>query len=288
MAIFDRIRRAAGRTTTAPPADIGEPVPVHLLPDINQRITIGTAHESPVPSRVEDRGTAQMQLAFPAIDVAFGDEVTLTWERDDTWFRLTTRVTGVDSRSAVPTILVSASGHLSRYDERRSDLRRRIEFPVELRVLRARAIRAGRELHTYTTEVASSTITFATSAPFSPGDVVECKVLIGDGPDDVIGARLHVVRVDTHPGSWRSTCTGTIDEILRTDRARLMAAADAGGIATSELTPPDAHDPSSTASEPPTQDGVGGRDEPQHSRNVQFVLEWLQRGQSAPADDPTR
>jgi hypothetical protein len=183
--------------------------------------------------------------------------------------RLETHVTGVDSRSAVPTILVATEGHLSRYDDRRRDVRRLVELPIELRILRARGVRSGRELHTYTVEVASEHLRFETTATFSPGDVVEAKVRVGEGADDVVGTRLRVVRVDTLPGSWRSSCTAAFEEILRSDRARLLAAAEAAGTIT-------AHEPSpSHVAEPTTADGVGGRDEPRPLSDLQHVIDYL-------------
>jgi hypothetical protein len=287
VAIFDRIRRSRGAAQSSQ-TPVGEPVAEHLLPEINQRVTIAAHGTSSVPSRIEDIGATSLQLAFPALELEFGDPVTLTWERDDVWFSLDTYVTGLDSRAAVPTILVASSGFLSRYDERRRDVRRLIELPIELRVMRARGIRAGRELHTYTVEVSADTVRFMSSAPFSPGDMIETSIRIGDAQDDVVGARVRVIRVDTVPGSWRSSCTVTFDEILRTDRARLIAVADAEGVETERSDEP--ADRSPARSEPTTLDGVGGRDEPRSVGDLQSVLEWLRRTEPAPAreDDPAR
>jgi hypothetical protein len=287
VAIFDRIRRSRG-AAHQDDASFGEPVPEHLLPEINQRVTIAGRGSSTVPSRVEDVGATALQLAFPALELEFGDAATLSWERDDVWFSLETHVTGIDSRAAVPTILVASSGKLSRYDERRRDVRRSIELPIELRVLRARGIRAGRELHTYTVEIGTDAIRFVSSAPFVPGDMIEASIRIGEAQDDVVGARVRVIRVDTVPGSWRSSCTVAFDEILRSDRARLIAVADAGGIEAADSA--ETVDQSVAASEPTTLDGVGGRDEPRSVGDLQGVLEWLRRTEPAPAheDDPAR
>lgn len=285
MAIFDRIRRTRGAAQpTGTAARVSEPVPEHLLPEINQRVSIAGADSATVSSRVEDLGASSLQLAFPSIELEFGDHVTLTWEREDVWFSLETHVTGIDSRSAVPTILVASSGVLTRYDERRRNLRRSIELPIELRVLRARGIRAGHELHTFTVEVSGDSVRFASTAPFAPGDLIEARIRIGESHDDTIGARVRVIRVDTEPGSWRSTCTASFDEILRTDRARLIAVADAGGVTAPE-TPAEY-----TRSEPTTLDGVGGRDEPRSVADLHGVLEWLRRTEPDPSrtDGPAR
>ena len=274
MAIFDRIRRgraAAAATTTLPPVE------QHLLPEINQRITIARGEHVPVPSRIEDVGESAIQIAMPALPLEFGDSVVLTWERDDAWCSLDTRVLGVDEDAAVPTVHLAAAGRLRRFDERRADARREIALPIELQILSARAIRAGRELTTVTTEVSGTAIRFATTASFAPGDTMEARIRVSEGETDVVSARVRVVRVDAVSGSWRSTCTVTFEEILRSDRARLIALAEVGSDTPSaphasaelELEPLDV--------QPPSPDGIGGRDEPQPIGSYEEAVAWLRR-----------
>jgi hypothetical protein len=267
VAIFDRIlrRSAADDATENEPA----PIAPHLLPDVNQRVTVAMGEHVPVPSRVEDVVAGTIQLAFPSLPLEFGDLVVMTWERDGAWFSMETRVLGVDERAAVPTVQVSAAGRLSRYDERRVDTRREIQLPIELRVVRARAIRPGRELQTMTVEVSATALRFATSAPFAPGDLIEARLRLGEGADEIVSSRVRVIRVDAVTGSWRSTCTVTFDEILRSDRARLAALAASAGTGRSDVT--------ETSSSAPTADGIGGRDEPADLGNPENVVEWLRR-----------
>ncbi len=266
MAIFDRIRKS--RSTSSADGVTASAIPQHLLPEVNQRVTVTMGEHVPVPSRVEDLGNGDVQLAYPALPLDTGDPVVVTWERDDAWFSMDTRVVFVDDRSAVPTIRVSAAGRLSRYDERRTDTRAAIELPIELRVVRARAIRPGRELHTYTVEVSSNAVRFVTSAPFAPGDLIEARIQLGDSGLEAASARIRIIRVDAVTGSWRSTCTAAFDEILRSDRARLVALAESKGTVEAA---------SSTA---PTADGVGGRDEPEHLGDLHGVVDWLNRRDS--------
>ena len=267
MAIFDRIRR--NRTTGEAEQRAQEPIAPHLLPDVNQRVTVTMGEHVPVPSRVEDRGGNMLELAFPALPLEFGDQVVVTWERDSAWFSMDTRVLGLDEHAAVPTIRVDAAGRLAQYDERRRDVRRAVSLPIELRVIRARALRPGRELNTFTVEVSSNAVRFATTAPFAPGDLLETRVKLGDGPDDMVGARIRIIRVDAVTGSWRSTCTATFDEILRSDRARIIAFADSDRMTTARG--------QVDAAEPTTADGIGGRDQPQDLGNLDNVVEWLRR-----------
>ena len=267
MAIFDRIRR--GRSNGASEQHAPEPIATHLLPEVNQRVTVTMGEHVPVPSRVEDHGSGMLELAFPALPLEFGDQVVVTWERDDAWFSMDTRVLGLDEHATVPTVRIDARGRLSRYDERRSDVRRAVSLPIELRIVRARALRPGRELNTFTVEVSSNAVRFATTAPFAPGDLMEARVRLGDGPDDVVTARVRIIRVDAVTGSWRSTCTATFDEILRSDRARLIAFADSERVATARG--------QVDAAAPPTHDGVGGRDEPHDLGSLDNVVEWLRR-----------
>lgn len=276
MAIFDRIRRA--RPTEQPPASpLDTLIASHLLPEVNQRVTVSLAAGSPVPSRVEDIGHGTIQLAYPALELEFADTVVISWEHDDTWITLETVVTGLDRRASVPTMRVAASGRLSRFDERRRDVRRRVELPISLRVLRARALRPGRELNTATTEVTGTDLRFQSTAPFSPGDLLEARITLGDGARDQVGARVRVVRVDTLADTWRASCVVTVDEMLRSDRARLLAVADSIGVVLEEDHDVHARHVASTASAPTTLDGVGGRDEPTGTADYQGVLDWLRR-----------
>lgn len=267
MAIFDRIRRSRARTNDASAMELA-PLEPHLLPEINQRVSIATRSHVPVPSRVEDVADGMVQLAFPALDLEFGEQVVVTWEREDTWYSLETRVLGLDDRASVPTIRIAAGGRLARYDERRTSTRRAVELPIELRVVNARGIRAGHELRTHTVEVSSEAVSFATSAPFAPGDLVEVQLHLGEATADVVSARVRIVRVDAVSGSWRSTCSAAFDEILRSDRARIVALADAVGAVIVE-------EPEASAA--PTLDGVGGRDEPVPLGTYDSVVEWLRR-----------
>ncbi len=263
MAIFDRIRRTRA-TSTSNGTSVGT-IPAHLLPEVNQRVTVTRGEHVPVPSRVEDVAGGVVQLAFPALPLEAGDPIVVTWERDDAWFSMDTNVVDVDERATVPTIRVSAAAKLKRFDERRADARAAIELPIELRVVRARAIRPGRELHTYTVEVSPNAVRFATSAPFAPGDLIEARIQLGESSHDVASARIRIIRVDAVTGSWRSTCTAAFDEILRSDRARIMALAEARRL------------DDRTASTAPTMDGVGGRDEPEQLGDLHGVVEWLRR-----------
>lgn len=278
MTLFDRIRRrrtdhvAQFESRTV---DLGgaatEPVDEmshagELLPRINQRVTISSGPQVPVPSRVEDIGDGRVQIAFPSMQLEFGDEVVLNWEHDDAWYSLETRVLGLDQQASVPVVHLASSGHLTRYDDRRTDVRRSIELPIELRVVRARGVRSGHELRTRTVELSANAIRFVTSAPFAPGDLVEARLIVGEGLGDVITARLRVIRIDVQPEEFHTTCSATFDEILRSDRARIIALADTVG----NLRPP-------TRATPPTLDGVGGRDAPIDLGNLQSVVEWLRR-----------
>ncbi|MCW2927549.1 MAG: hypothetical protein JWM86_1517 [Thermoleophilia bacterium] len=272
MAIFDRIRR--NKAAHAAPAH--ERIPAHLLPEVNQRVTVTRGEHVPMPSRVEDINGATITLALPALPLDDGDSVVVTWERDDAWFSMDTSVIGVDDGASVPTMHITAHARLSRFDERRSDVRRAIELPLELRIVRSRAIRPGRELRTTTIEVSNNAMRFATTAPFAPGDLIEAKVALGDGEE--VGARIRIIRVDAVSGSWRSTCTATFDEVLRSDRSRLLAHAAAHGAeARPAQQQPTLDESPQVASTPTTADGVGGRDAPVDLGTLDNVVEWLRR-----------
>lgn len=275
MAIFDRIRRTrASRDAATAAAATLTPVPTHLLPEVNQRVTVTMGEHVPLPSRVEDVTNGSIVLASPAMALEFGDHVVVTWERDDAWFSLDTCILGMDEHAAVPTVKIAAGGRLSRFDERRTDVRRAISLPIELRVLRARAVRPTNALRTHTSEVSSTAVRFATTAPFAPGDLMEATIQLGDGTGDTVKTRLRVIRIDSVTGSWRSVCTATFDEILRSDRARILAVADATGTEIAHDAP--AHDPA-LASTAPTSDGVGGRDQPEDLASLEHVVDWLKR-----------
>ena len=273
MAIFDRIRRSRSASVSDIAPAPHELIPAHLLPEINQRVTVTTGEHVPVPSRVEDLVATGIQLAHPALPLEFGDRVVVTWERDGAWFSMESRVLGSDPLATVPTLQVSSAGRLSRYDERRGDARRAIRLDIELRVVRARAIRPGRELRTHTVELSANAVRFESSAPFAPGDLIAARLHVGEGTQDVITTRIRVIRVDSVTGSWRATCTAAFDEILRSDRARIVAVADAAGTMPVEPVEPLAVEPAA----PTTRDGVGGRDEPHQLGNLDAAVEWLRR-----------
>jgi hypothetical protein len=302
VAIFDRIRRGVRSDAPSDQADATEhltlePIPMHLAPEINQRVTITTGEHIPVPSRVEDSAGGAIIVADPALPLEFGDRLIVAWERENEWVSLDTRVLGVDERASVPTVHVAAGGRIRRFDDRRGDIRREVELPLELRVVQARALRFGRELHTHTVEVSSGALRFPTTAPLAPGDVLEARIRVGEGARDEVTARVRIIRVDSVSGSWRSVCTVALDEMLRSERARLLAIADATGR---EIAAEPAADVRNAVGEidvaafadalgvatppmqpgvatPPTQDGVGGRDEPESLSTFEGVVDWLKR-----------
>ncbi|MCW2949848.1 MAG: hypothetical protein JWN41_861, partial [Thermoleophilia bacterium] len=212
----------------------------------------------------------------------FGDRILLTWEHDEAWCSLESRVLGVNDHATIPTVQIAAGGRFSRFDERRRDVRRAIELPLDLRITRSRAVRAGHELQTTTVEVSGTALRFATSAPFAPGDLMEAKIHLEGSPDPVT-ARLRVIRIDSVSGSWRSTCTVAFDEILRSDRARLLAVVTANGRAIEtigdELPTALLGDAvlEQIAPSPPTADGVGGRDTPASIDTLDAAVEWIKR-----------
>lgn len=275
MAIFERMRRSRRSSTSGRVAQ-HEPVPLDRLPAINQRVSVAMGEHVPVPSRIEDAQVDGLLLAAPALALEPGDEVLISWECDGSWCMFTTRVIDLDRGASVPTITLSTAGRLTTHDERRLDARRAVELPVDLRVVRSRAIRPGRELQVRTTEISGSAIRFASSAPFAPGDVVEARIEIGAGVEDLVGARVRVIRVDSVSGTWRATVTASYEEILRSDRARLLATAAATAPEPIdeqfELAPPER-----VVSSAPTADGVGGRDEPESISSLDAAVEWLKR-----------
>lgn len=231
MSLFARFRRhedhspdAAAGTRTV----LEVPLPPAVVPRVNARVSVATGEHVPVPTRVEDVAEGVLVLAEPALALEAGDRIVLTWETDGAWYSLDTRVTAVDSWATVPTVQVAAAGRLSRFDERRTDIRRQVQRPLELQVLRARAVRPGRTLGTRTIEVSGNAIRFVTSAPFAPGDLVEARLDIDDGAAEHVRFRARIIRMDVSAGSWRQTCTAVFDEMLRVDRARVVAYAAAG------------------------------------------------------------
>jgi hypothetical protein len=267
------MRRHRRASAPAHGSAIAERIPARQLPGVNHRVSVAMGEHVPVPSRVEDIRDDALVLAAPALALDPGDQVVVNWEQDGAWFSLTTRVSAVDRNAFVPTIDLSTCGQLRRHDERRTNERIAVELSVDARIIQARAIRAGRELQVRTSEVGPGAVRFSTSAPFAPEDVVEVRIALGTGVEDIVSARVRVMRVETVSGSWRSTVTAAFDEILRSDRARLLATAAAIApkpkpLDTTALAP---------MTPPPTLDGVGGRDEPESIDTLDAAVEWLRR-----------
>lgn len=290
MSLFSRIRRSAASDAAQAEAPRIREVPEYLLPRINQRVTIAIGDHSPVPTRVEDLGSDRLIVADPAMALQLGDHVVMSWESEEGWFSLTAPVLGVAHDVGVPVLHVANAGRLNTFNERRRDVRRMVTLPMELRVRSSRAVRPGRALDSRTVEISGTAIRFITNAPFAPGDVIEARIRVGEALDDVVGARLHVVRLDALNGSWRQHCTAVIDEMLRSDRARLLAVAD-----TLDSSSPDDEqsesinidvDPTNAShllttepmTPPPTEDGVGGRDEPAPTSAMAEVFARLRGG----------
>lgn len=219
MAIFDRFRRM--QTETPEPAAM----PM-VLPGVNQRLMISRGGGDPVPTRVDDENDEQIIVAWPDIALEGGESVIITWEGDDGWYSLDTTVAGTTERALVPTISLDKRGRLRRYDDRRSDLRRRVAVPLELRVLVARVVKPGNVLSTQTVELAPNAIRFSTNAPFAPGDLIEARISLGDG--DAVSARIKIIRIDAVSGAWRQTATAVFEEMLRSDRSRLVGFIESG------------------------------------------------------------
>lgn len=269
--IFDRIRRVR-RPRERGRSGVAELVPLDQLPSVNQRVSITYGDHVPVPSRVEDLDRDGIVIAQPSLALEAGDEVLITWECDGTWCSFATRVLDIDAVSIVPTIRLDTSGQLRVHDERRITGRREMSVPVYVRVVRSRAIRAGRELELHTTELGGDAVRFASSAAFAPGDVLELRLALQDGVDVYVGARAHVIRVDSVTGSWRSAITVAFDDILRSDRARIIAAMENLGRAAQA-----SDDADGARAVAPTQDGVGGRDEPESISTLEAAVDWLRR-----------
>lgn len=213
MALFERFRNLQ----TEPPP----PAPPAVLPGVNQRLMITRGADEPVPTRVDDETEDQLIVAWPELALESGEHVMITWEGEDGWYGLDTTVVDLIERASVPTVALAKFGRLTRFDNRRGDLRRQLELALELRVLLARVVKPGTTLNLSTMEISASAVRFSTSAPFSPGDMMEARLWLGEV--DSISARLKVIRIDAVAGSWRQTVTATFDEILRSDRSRLVS-----------------------------------------------------------------
>ena len=196
------------------------PLPVPVLPDINQRVTVFRAGHPPVPSRVEDERGDAFVIASPNIALMDGESVTVRWESDGGWFSLESVVARVNDTEHVPTVEISSYGRLSRHDDRRGDLRHEISVPLDLRPVMARVLKPGHVLRTQTVEIGGQALRFSTSSPFAPGDILEAQLAIDS--DETISVRLKVIRVDSVADSWRQICTASYDQILRSDRMRLV------------------------------------------------------------------
>lgn len=275
MPIFDRMRRNRRAAAPSQGAPVVVRIPLRQLPNVNHRVSVAMGEHVPVPSRVEDVREDALVLAAPALPLEAGDQVVVNWEQDGAWFSLTTRVTAVDAGAFVPTVDLATTGRLRRHDERRVNERMPVELGVDVRVVQARAIRAGRELQVRTSEVGPDAIRFSTSASFAPEDVIEVRIALGTGVEDIVTARVRVIRVDSVSGSWRSTVTAAFDEILRSDRTRLLATAAA--MTPSELSGPTLAGAPLAPLAPPTPDGIGGRDEPESISTLDAAVEWLRR-----------
>jgi hypothetical protein len=214
MAIFPRFRRSDNSELLPPPA------PRELLPHINQRVTVLRAGHPPVPSRVEDEHPGFFTIASPNFALADGEQIVVSWESEDGWYSLESVVERVTEDNHLPTVDIASRGRLSRHNDRRGDLRVSASRTLSVRPVLARVVKPGRTLDTHTVEISAKAISFTTSAPFAPGDIVESTLELGEGV--TIGARLKIIRVDAATDSWRQVCTAMFDEILRSDRAMLM------------------------------------------------------------------
>lgn len=281
--IFDRMRRSRRpvheytNTDASMQSSRKQGIKVMLtdreLPEINERITVTMGEHIPVPSRIEDISDFSIEMAEPSLPLSIGDNIVITWESSGVWCSFSTTVELIDSLSTVPTVQVSRRGYLTRHDERREGIRHKAGFSAALRVIQARAIRSSQELTVRTSEIGDDAIQFVSSASFSPNDIVEARVSLGSVSDDV-NMRLKVIRVDSVSGSWRCTITASYEEILRSDKARLLA--NAANFASQndgqQLT-----DKLEAITPPVTEDGVGGRDEPESISTLQAAVEWLKR-----------
>lgn len=213
MALFSRFRRSHDESP-APTASV-------VLPRINQRVTLFRGSDEPSPTRVEDETETGVVVAAPDIALAPGDNVTLSWEGDTGWYMLETHVTDRDDTSTLPTLELARNGQVTRFQNRRNTLRLPVTLPVEVTVVTAGAVTAGRVLTTETTELSTNALRFTTSAPFVPGDAMEIRLALQVGDD--INGRVKVIRMDTIDGSWRSACTAVFHNMLQSDRSRLAA-----------------------------------------------------------------
>lgn len=190
------------------------------LPEINDRIMIVSAGHNPQPSRIEDDDSDEIVIASPNIPLDMDDHIVLTWERDEGWYSFETRVTGVQNNVRRPAIRVSKAGFVQFNGDDRRSMRKKARLPLELRIIMSRAVKPGHVLHTQCVELSASAIRFATSAPFAPGDIVEATLTLG--PTETLSMRVKVVRVDTHATSWKQEVSAVFDEILQSDRSRII------------------------------------------------------------------
>ena len=193
--------------------------PVEVLPDVNQRVSVWIGGHAPTPSRVEDVREADLMISNPNLPLVEGDDVSISWEGETSWYTLVSEVVEVNNAARPPVIRVSAMGRLSRRENRRDDMRAATSLPIELRAVVTRVLKAGQVLQTQTVELGSNAVRFATSSPLAPGDVLEARIDLGEGR---IGVRLRVIRLDAVSGSWRQTCTAVYDDILASDRERIL------------------------------------------------------------------
>lgn len=191
-----------------------------VLPHVNQRISVTRAIGDPSPSRVDDETDEQLVILSPNMPLREGEVITLNWQEGPVWFSMETRVVDVFDEALRPTVTLSKRGRVTRFEDRRRDLRGQVTLPIEVQVVNARVVRSGRELRTRTIELGTSAVRFATSAPFAPGDVVELMFALSEM--DTVKARGKVIRMDAVQGSWRQNCTAFFEEILQSDRDRIL------------------------------------------------------------------
>jgi hypothetical protein len=222
MAIFDRFRKPA-RTSNASAVPAVGP-----RPEINQRVTVRLGAGTPAPSRVDDESANGLVLSLPSLPLEVGDRVEVAWESESGWFHLDTEVREIEEGGNLPTVTVAREGALSRHADRRGSTRASIQLPIEVRVITSRAVKPGQVLATTTREIGTEAISFATSAPFAPGDVLEALLTLPAG--DVASMRLRLIRVDAIASAWKQTGTAVMDDSLRSDRTRIATLLD-GAVA---------------------------------------------------------
>lgn len=222
MALFSRFRRGQhGRHADAAAENAAAARSGLPLPRVNQRVTVLTAGHEPVPSRVEDEVGDTLVIASPNFPLEENEPVVVSWETEDGWYSLRSTVVHVDEHQRLPTVAIHALGNVSFHDERRSSIRREVALDLYLQPVLARVVKPGRDLRTHTVDIGTRGLTFTSSAPLAPGDVLEGRLVLTAG--EPIGTRLRVIRVDSVQGSWRQAVTAVFEEMLRSDRGRLAA-----------------------------------------------------------------